>query len=288
MKERYISIASGNVTLSAILHTPAKDNATDTHDTGVLIIVGGPQYRVGSHRQFVKLSRFLAMHHIPSMRLDSSGMGDSSGKRVAFYQQDTDIEAAITSFLQHCPQLSNVVLWGLCDAASAILLQLNQHDPRISGAILLNPLVRQQHNHATVMLKHYYLKRLFNRQFWRKMLGGDLLLRLSISELWLAFKQRNAKQAPDTQLLMTNERNYVPLMLHGWQQFNGHVLVITSGNDLTAQEFLQLCTSDSAWGNCLQSAQQQHIAPANHTFASKEWRTQVEQYSADFVLHKAK
>ena len=97
MNERYISIRSAEAELSAILHS-ATEQHNSTADTGVLIIVGGPQYRVGSHRQFVKLSRFLAMQHIPSMRLDSSGMGDSSGEKVEFYQQHTDIKLAIDAF----------------------------------------------------------------------------------------------------------------------------------------------------------------------------------------------
>uniref|UniRef100_A0A486XQQ9 Esterase/lipase/thioesterase family active site n=1 Tax=Rheinheimera sp. BAL341 TaxID=1708203 RepID=A0A486XQQ9_9GAMM len=283
MTERYINITRQNATLAAILHTPEH---TDS-DTGVVIIVGGPQYRVGSHRQFVKLSRALAAQGIASLRLDTAGMGDSSGSKAEFFQQDADIDAAIAALMQHCPQLKQVVLWGLCDAASAILLQLNRPDPRISGVILLNPWVRQQHSHAEVMLKHYYLKRLFSRQFWRKMLGGGVALRSSIKELWHTLQQRKAKQPSVAKTPTANAQNYVQLMLRGWRQFNGKVLVITSGNDLTAQEFLQLCASDSAWGTCLQSAQQQHFAAANHTFACNEWRTQVELSSADFILHQS-
>ena len=45
--------------------------------TGVLILVGGPQYRVGSHRQFLLLARRLATDGIAAMRFDFRGMGDS-------------------------------------------------------------------------------------------------------------------------------------------------------------------------------------------------------------------
>ncbi|GGW62728.1 hydrolase 1, exosortase A system-associated [Alishewanella tabrizica] len=283
MTERYISIANGDGTLSAILHSPDDVAPLTNADTGVLIIVGGPQYRVGSHRQFVKLSRALASQGIASMRLDTAGMGDSNGIKTAFYQQDEDINQAIAAFFQHCPQLKKVALWGLCDAASGILIKLNQHDPRISGVILLNPWVRQQHSHANVMLRHYYPKRLLSFQFWRKKLAGGMMLRLSLSELWQTFKHRYAKQYPDTETLIANEQNYVKLMLRGWQQFQGNVLVITSGNDLTAQEFLQLCNSDKAWAACLADAQHQHIAAANHTFASAKWRQQVEQCCIAFI-----
>ena len=34
-------------------------------DLGVFVVVGGPQYRVGSHRQFVLLARHLAGLGVP-------------------------------------------------------------------------------------------------------------------------------------------------------------------------------------------------------------------------------
>jgi hypothetical protein len=41
-----------NARLVGILHRPAEQRTR-----GVLLVVGGPQYRVGSHRQFVLLAR---------------------------------------------------------------------------------------------------------------------------------------------------------------------------------------------------------------------------------------
>ena len=276
MTEHYISLAGAGYQLSAILHQGA---AT----TGVLLIVGGPQYRVGSHRQFVKLSRYLAAQGVPSMRLDTAGMGDSSGGKAAFYQQTADIELAIDAFFQQCPQLTQVVLWGLCDAASAILIKLNRPDPRVSGVILLNPWVRQQQSHAKTMLKHYYLKRLLSRQFWHKLFGGGLALRRSLGSFWQTLRASKTRTAAATAQLTVTEQNYVAAMLSGWQQFNGKVLLISSGNDLTAQEFLQLCADNPAWGKCLQAAGHYHISDASHTFSTALWREQVEQQSYNFV-----
>lgn len=287
MSERFVSIHSDNNDLSAIIHDAQGSNAKKNSYTGVLIIVGGPQYRVGSHRQFVKLSRALAAEGIASMRFDSRGMGDSSGTPAAFYQQNVDINAAIASFIQHCPKLTNVVLWGLCDAASAILIKLNQPDSRISGVILLNPWVRQQQSHAKTMLKHYYLKRLVSRQFWNKLFGGSLAVSSSLRTLWQTVRASNtaSKNSPAQQSI--TELNYVGAMLTGWQCFNGKSLVITSGSDLTAQEFLNLCQQQQAWQQCLNSAEHQHLAKANHTFAREEWRRQVEEESVSFILKLA-
>jgi alpha/beta superfamily hydrolase len=45
----------------------------------VLVIVGGPQYRAGSHRQFTLLARSLAEQGFAVLRFDYRGMGDSTG-----------------------------------------------------------------------------------------------------------------------------------------------------------------------------------------------------------------
>ena len=57
---------------------------TVTVRIGVLIVVGGPQYRVGSHRQFTLLARRLAAQGYPTLRFDYRGMGDSGGERRRF------------------------------------------------------------------------------------------------------------------------------------------------------------------------------------------------------------
>ena len=278
MSEQYIEISTPDAALSAIIHPGSAP-------VGVLIVVGGPQYRVGSHRQFVKLSRALAEHNIPSLRLDTRGMGDSSGAKAAFYSQTADINAAIDAFFSANKSIKQIVLWGLCDAASAILIKLNQHDPRIAGVVLLNPWVRQQQSHAQTMLKHYYLKRLLSKAFWRKLLGGGLALGSSVKGLWQTVQQSKQSSKTSTASLNVTEQNYVSAMLNGWQGFSGPVQVITSGNDLTAEEFLLLCDREPAWQHCLKRAKHISIAGASHTFSSEQWRSEVETACIRFVEH---
>ena len=55
------------------------DPAACAGPRGVLIVTGGPQYRAGSHRQFVLLARFLAARGMAVLRFDYRGMGDSEG-----------------------------------------------------------------------------------------------------------------------------------------------------------------------------------------------------------------
>ncbi len=140
-------------------------------DIGVLIVVGGPQYRIGSHRQFVLLARALASAGFPAMRFDCRGMGDGTGEMRDFEAIGPDIAAAVAAFAERVPRLRRIVLWGLCDAASAALFSASG-DPRIAGLVLLNPWVRTEQGIARTYLRHYYLRRLFDGAAWRRILRG--------------------------------------------------------------------------------------------------------------------
>ncbi|EQD77831.1 esterase/lipase/thioesterase family protein [mine drainage metagenome] len=64
---------------------------------GVLIIVGGPQCRTGSHRQFTLLARGLAQQDIPSLRFDYRGSGGQVRAPCGNFEE---IQEDITSALR--------------------------------------------------------------------------------------------------------------------------------------------------------------------------------------------
>ncbi len=212
---------------------------TPMQSTGVVIVVGGAQYRAGSHRQFVQLARFLARAGYPVLRFDLPGMGDSPGELPAFEDTAPHIAAAISGFQQQHPGLERVVLWGLCDGASASLLYVDAtHDPRIAGLALLNPWVRSEVSLARARVKHYYWQRLREADFWRKFVRGGIGRKAFKNLSQNLFKARSP---------LTPGHGFQDRMASAWKGFQDPILVHLSELDLTAQEFSALVTSGGSW-----------------------------------------
>ncbi len=244
--------------------------------TGVLLMVGGPQYRVGSHRQFLLLSRALAEAGYSVMRFDYRGMGDSTGGFRDFDAVNDDIAAAIGVFRAKCPLVEHVVLWGLCDAASASLLYWNTtQDERVGGMVLLNPWVRSEATLAKTHIKHYYGQRLVQAEFWKKLLTGKL-------GIWRALRGFANSLMHTMHTLAGNDENLVlpfqQRMMYAYESFPGPLLLILSGNDYTAKEFLQACQDSESAQRALLGPRLTRfdLATADHTFSSREWRDSVE------------
>ncbi|MCC7641845.1 MULTISPECIES: hydrolase 1, exosortase A system-associated [unclassified Janthinobacterium] len=244
---------------------------------GVLIVTGGPQYRIGSHRQFVLLARALAAQGWPVLRFDLRGMGDSEGRARDYRAAGPDIAGALAQFFDAVPSLREVALWGLCDGATAAACHAPR-DARIAALVLLNPWVRSSAGLARATLRHYYLPRLLQGAFWRKLAGGGLRLGASLASLR---QVAAATQTPATQ----EDDAPAPALLRALAQFQGKVLLILSGDDLGAREWQALLDGDTAWRAVAARAQwtQAQVAGANHTFASAAWRGEVEQLCARWL-----
>ncbi|MFP5392976.1 MAG: hydrolase 1, exosortase A system-associated, partial [Gammaproteobacteria bacterium] len=176
MNQRALRFRCQDDWLTGVVHLPAAPAVR-----GVLIVVGGPQYRAGSHRQFTLLARALAQEGIPVMRFDVRGMGDSEGEPRDFTDLQDDLRAAIDAF-QAAAAVQDVVLWGLCDGASAAMLYA-AGDARVRGLALLNPWARTESGAARATLKHYYASRLLQPGLWRKIASGQFDVRTALGSL---------------------------------------------------------------------------------------------------------
>lgn len=258
-----------------------------TNNVGVLIAVGGPQYRVGSHRQFVLLARSLAAAGFSVFRFDYRGMGDSTGDLRQFDDVSDDIAAAIDAFQEACPEVGRIVLWGLCDAASASLIYWDvTQDKRVAGMVLLNPWVRSEAGLAKTQIKYYYGQRLLQAEFWKKLLTFKLGLCQSLKGLvgaWLR-SRTNAAQGASTGSSDTFQRK----MIRGLQAFPGHTLLILSGDDYTAKEFLEFSQADSQAMQALSAEKIERVdlAGADHTFSSPGQKLAMESATLAWLQNR--
>lgn len=259
VREHVVLFGCCGQTLLGVLGAPATPA-----EHGVLIIVGGPQYRVGSHRQFVQLARALAGIGHATMRFDVRGMGDATGAMQNFERIEDDIGAAIDAFFSEYPSLRRVTLCGLCDGASAALLYLNAtRDVRVRGLCLLNPWVRSVQTLAAAKLKHYYRDRLVSASFWRKFLAGGVGGK-AVRDLMVNLRVGRAGADP----AVAAGASFQQRMASALRDFTGPVLTVLSGRDLTAQEFEHALAHDPIWYGL--KVPQVGIADADHTFSSDE------------------
>lgn len=250
---------------------------------GVVVVVGGPQYRVGSHRQFTLLARCLAGAGIAVLRFDYRGMGDATGAVRSFDDVDPDIAAAIGALQAACPAVERVALWGLCDAASAALIYWQTTlDPRVAAMALLNPWVRSDATIAKTHLKHYYRHRFLQRDFWTKLARGRVDV---IGGAKSVFRSLLTASAPRNKGDASAAVTFQDRMAEGMRSFGGAVLILLSGRDLTANEFVEYVQSDPRWQSLLErpNVERQDIGDADHTFSKASWRNEAETRTLDWL-----
>jgi len=281
VEERALTFDCEGERLLGILSLPLETTAT----RGVLVVVGGPQYRAGSHRQFTLLARDLAREGVPVLRFDYRGMGDSEGAARPFDAVEDDLRAAIDAFMAATPGLREVVLWGLCDAASAIGMYAAR-DARVAGLVLLNPWVRTEDGLARATLRHYYSARLRDPAFWRQLLKGGLKLRESLGSLLVLLRKARRSNAGAKPNGGADAPKSLPeRMRSGLAGFQGQVLLVIAGADLTAREFCDLADADSAWRGVLAPPRvtRRQIDDADHTFSHRAWRDQVARWTGEWL-----
>jgi exosortase A-associated hydrolase 1 len=269
----------GGESLPGVISRPVHDAVPRDESAariGVLILVGGPQYRVGSHRQFVLLARMLATAGVPCMRFDCRGIGDATGSPSAFEGVENDIRSALDAFFSAEPTLTGVLLWGLCDGASAAALYAG-NDPRVDGLLLINPWVCTEVGAARIRLRHYYLQRLCSRAFWAKLIRGGVTFGPALGELWRSFRH-----ACGLSTAANAKKNLPDRMQAALQMLSIPWWVILSGQDYVAREF-DLVAASPAWAELFPARAPYRLPEADHTFSSAIWRNAVANKTLDCV-----
>ena len=280
--EQAVTFPCADGRLVGVIHAP--ENAR----TGMVMVSGGDQYRVGSHRVFVELARALAGAGVAVMRFDHRGIGDTGGDYHGFEYLHEDIRAAIAELKRACPALERIVIGGLCDGASAALIAAE----KLSGVdelVLINPWVHTSDLEARTRLINYYASRLKSRDFWGKFFRGQI----KISESWRSltgYLKMFLRSAFSWGSSNTDPQSYVRRMLSGARGFDGPLYIVLSGQDLVAQQFQQLATIDRSWKALMEKpgVRVAKIPGADHTFSVSKERRAFEQIMLAWFGQEAK
>lgn len=253
------------------------------------IVAGGPQYRGGVGRLQVQMARQLAMGGVPVMRFDYRGLGDGEGQFRGFQDVTADLRAAILAFRHHAPQVQEIVLWGGCDAAAAIMINAWKF-PEVTGIITGNPWVHSEETGDAVVVKHHYRKRMKDVDFWLKVVrlqynplpAAATVLRNALRRLQPRRLEPVARGPQDDPSLP-----FVPRMRVGLERFTGDMLLLMSGRSFVTKEFDELAASDPRWQAALRAKQSfdRHDMPdADQTYSSIASRHEVIEVTRQWML----
>ncbi|WP_294328729.1 MULTISPECIES: hydrolase 1, exosortase A system-associated [Alphaproteobacteria] len=164
--------------------------------TGLLIVSGGNELRIGAHRGMALLAADIAAAGYPVLRFDRRGLGDSTGRNEGFRTSAPDIAAA-AAFLREQTGVTRMVAFGNCDAATA--LALFHADAGIDRLVLANPWIVEPSGDLPppAAIRATYAQRLSSPAEWRRLLTGGVNFRRLAQGLATLAKRR----PPQTELV---------------------------------------------------------------------------------------
>ncbi|MBJ7438515.1 MAG: hydrolase 1, exosortase A system-associated [Sphingopyxis sp.] len=232
--------------------------------TGLLIVSGGNEIRSGAHRGMAMLAARIAAGGHPVFRFDRRGIGDSEGENTGYESSAPDIAAAIAAFRSTAPQLTRIIAFGNCDAASALLL----HQPlALDGLILANPWAYENDDSEetdepalppAAAIRARYLSRLTDPKSLLRLLKGEIDVK-KLARGLSALGRRTAPAAPDSlPAHLTAALVALPVP----------ATILLATGDRTAQAFLASCDPGTV--------PIERLASASHSFAGDdaEWLAQ--------------
>lgn len=214
MRERLTFCCKGQNLAATLDRAPGR--------TGLLIVSGGNEIRIGPHRGMAQLATIIAAAGYPVFRFDRRGIGDSEGENQGFTESGPDLAAAVDAFRNQCPQIDRIVAYGNCDAASALLL----HQPPVDGLVLSNIWVIEGESDLPppAAIKARYMEKLKDPRQWLRLFTGAVNLRKLAAGLL-----RMAKPVPASSLADS--------LALGLISFDGPVTILLASRDNTALAF---------------------------------------------------
>ncbi len=146
------------------------DDAAGT--TGLLIVSGGNEIRIGAHRGMALLAERVARADYPVLRFDRRGIGDSTGENRGFESSAEDIAAAARAFRE--TGVERIIAYGNCDAATALAFFHAQAG--IDALLLANPWAIEPADEMppAAAIRARYASKLRDPKEWLRLLRGGV------------------------------------------------------------------------------------------------------------------
>lgn len=255
---RLTSFQCAGDTLAATL-----DEAPGT--AGLLIVSGGNEIRIGAHRGMAELAATVAAAGHPAFRYDRRGIGDSTGENNGFESTSKDIREATAAFRREVPQITRIVAFGNCDAASALILF--HTGSAIDALVLTNPWTIEAADDLppAAAIRSRYVEKLKNpRELLRLFTGGVNIRKLVSGLLKVSTKSSQSPAGLPARLAIALSTTQIP------------VTILLAKADNTALAFADHWQSE-AFAKARTSCTLDTCDTDSHSFArprDKAWLTQ--------------
>lgn len=251
-----------------------------SHNTGLLIVSGGNEIRSGAHSGMSKLAQSISLRDFPVFRFDRRGIGESSGTNREFLSSEQDIKAAAEQFRIACPNLTKIVAFGNCDAATA--LALFGAAIGIDAYILANPWVIEKEaqepsepvSPSAAAIRSRYWNRIKNPQTYIDLVTG----KINITKLLKGLKKASKKE----------ETGHLAIELcKALSTLQCRIDILVANKDTTAMAFLAAWkSSDYAKLRKQSNIILTELDSASHSFADTKSKKWLEERLLD-SLHSA-
>jgi alpha-beta hydrolase superfamily lysophospholipase len=176
--EQPIGFGSTHPLFGILVEPPA--SLRDAKRPAIIMTNAGCVHRIGPHRFYVSMARRWAALGFYVLRVDLSGIGDSPAPpgtvENVTYPRDgiADLEDAMAALTARIGAEKFIVL-GLCSGGD-LAFQLGIKDPRVAGAVMMNPRTFLIHDLAMVDIyekARYTQDSLFRASSWKRLLSGN-------------------------------------------------------------------------------------------------------------------
>jgi exosortase A-associated hydrolase 1 len=235
---------------------------------------------VASHRLYVQLARKLIAADIAVLRFDYEGIGDSEGVWRGYKFAGPSIESAILALHEQYPAIRRTTIWALCDGSTASAVFAARRPDLVDAMILCNPYVHSEQGKAQTLIKHYYVRRLLDKEFWHKMMRLRFDVNSALKSLFNNVRQARANtngEAADQEVYRNeiHPDEFVRSLL----DYEKPIRFILSTDDLTAQQFADLCKKHAGLSKAIEEGRitLRPVRGADHTFTTRQSKQQLIQ-----------